>query len=136
LLLIRHCYVERRMVLLNLYPYLDRASPEELEAAVVGYGNAISDLAAANIFPGDMLWQNFGVASYGRVVFYDYERDRLPVPPPLPRDRGGAQVAEWSTSSSWFGWRVRKLEQPQPPRSFAPPGRARRRTAPPRCLSR
>jgi isocitrate dehydrogenase kinase/phosphatase len=70
-LVIRHCYVERRMVPLNLY--LDRASPAELEAAVVDYGNAIRDLAAANIFPGDMLWRNFGVTSYGRVVFYDYD---------------------------------------------------------------
>ena len=70
-LVIRHCYVERRMVPLNLY--LDRASPEELEAAVSEYGNAIRDLAAANIFPGDMLWRNFGVTSYGRVVFYDYD---------------------------------------------------------------
>ena len=43
-LVIRHCYVERRMVPLNLY--LDRASPDELEAAVVDYGNAIRDLAA------------------------------------------------------------------------------------------
>ncbi len=70
-LVIRHCYVERRMVPLNLY--LDRASPEELEAAVADYGRAIRDLAAANIFPGDMLWRNFGVTSYGRVVFYDYD---------------------------------------------------------------
>ncbi len=70
-LIIRHCYVERRMVPLNLY--LDRATPDELEAAVVDYGNAIRDLAAANIFPGDMLWRNFGVTGYGRVVFYDYD---------------------------------------------------------------
>jgi isocitrate dehydrogenase kinase/phosphatase len=70
-LVIRHCYVERRMVPLNIY--LDRATPEELEAAVVEYGNAIRDLAAANVFPGDMLWRNFGVTSYGRVVFYDYD---------------------------------------------------------------
>ncbi len=70
-LVIRHCYVERRMVPLNLY--LDRASPEELEAAVVDYGNAIRDLAAANIFAGDMLWRNFGVTGSGRVVFYDYD---------------------------------------------------------------
>ena len=70
-LVIRHCYVERRMVPLNIY--LDRATPEELEAAVVEYGNAIRDLAMANIFPGDMLWRNFGVTRYGRVVFYDYD---------------------------------------------------------------
>jgi isocitrate dehydrogenase kinase/phosphatase len=70
-LIIRHCYVERRMIPLNLY--LDRATPDELEAAVVDYGNAIRDLAAANIFPGDMLWRNFGITGYGRVVFYDYD---------------------------------------------------------------
>ncbi len=70
-LLIRHCYAERRMVPLDLY--LDSATPGELEEAVVEYGNAIRDLAATNIFPGDMLWRNFGVTSYGRVVFYDYD---------------------------------------------------------------
>jgi isocitrate dehydrogenase kinase/phosphatase len=68
---IRHCYVERRMTPLNLH--LERASAEELEAIVVEYGNAIRDLMGAGIFPGDMLWRNFGVTSYGRVVFYDYD---------------------------------------------------------------
>ena len=37
------------------------------------YGNAIKDLVAANIFPGDMLWKNFGVTRHGKVVFYDYD---------------------------------------------------------------
>jgi isocitrate dehydrogenase kinase/phosphatase len=59
------------LVPLNIY--IDRASPAELETAVIDYGNAIRDLTAANIFPGDMLWRNFGVTSYGRVVFYDYD---------------------------------------------------------------
>jgi isocitrate dehydrogenase kinase/phosphatase len=40
---------------------------------VVEYGNAIKDLVAANIFPGDMLWKNFGVTRHGKVVFYDYD---------------------------------------------------------------
>ena len=30
-------------------------------------------LAAANIFPGDMMQKNFGVTRTGRVVFYDYD---------------------------------------------------------------
>jgi isocitrate dehydrogenase kinase/phosphatase len=68
---IRHCYVERRMVPLNIF--LDRAGAAELEAAVRDYGNAIRELAVANIFPGDMLWRNFGVTRHGRVVFYDYD---------------------------------------------------------------
>jgi isocitrate dehydrogenase kinase/phosphatase len=89
-LVIRHCYVERRMVPLNIY--LDRAAPTELESAVRDYGNAIRDLAIANIFPGDMLWRNFGVTRHDRVVFYDYDEieyltdvnfRRIP-PPPNP----------------------------------------------------
>jgi isocitrate dehydrogenase kinase/phosphatase len=87
-LVIHHCYVERRMTPLNIY--LDRATPDELEPAVVEYGNAIRDLAIANIFPGDLLWRNFGVTRYGRVVFYDYDEieyltdvtfRRIPAPP-------------------------------------------------------
>lgn len=70
-LVIRHLYIERRMVPLNIY--LQEASPEQLERAVIEYGNAIKDLVAANIFPGDMLWKNFGVTRHGKVVFYDYD---------------------------------------------------------------
>lgn len=71
MLIIRHCYIERRMIPLNIY--LHEASPEQLAHAVVEYGNAIKDLVAANIFPGDMLWKNFGVTRHGKVVFYDYD---------------------------------------------------------------
>src|SRR6187431_3144314 len=68
---IRHLYIERRMIPLNIY--LHDATPEQIEHAVVEYGNAIKDLVAANIFPGDMLWKNFGVTRHGKVVFYDYD---------------------------------------------------------------
>ncbi|ALV05324.1 bifunctional isocitrate dehydrogenase kinase/phosphatase [Roseateles depolymerans] len=70
-LIIHHLYIERRMVPLNIY--LQEASPAQLQHAVVEYGNAIKDLVAANIFPGDMLWKNFGVTRHGKVVFYDYD---------------------------------------------------------------
>ena len=49
---IEHLYIERRMVPLNLY--LDQATPEQIDQAVQDYGNAIRELAIANIFPGDM----------------------------------------------------------------------------------
>ena len=100
-LVIHHCYVERRMTPLNIY--LDRATSEELEPAVLEYGNAIRDLAIANIFPGDLLWRNFGVTRYGRVVLYDYDEieyltdvtfRRIP-PPPNPE-------AELS-GEPWYG---------------------------------
>ncbi|WP_288132836.1 bifunctional isocitrate dehydrogenase kinase/phosphatase [Microbulbifer sp.] len=69
--IIRHLYVERRMEPLNLY--LDTADEAQTIAAMEEYGNAIKQLAAANIFPGDMLLKNFGVTRHGRVVFYDYD---------------------------------------------------------------
>lgn len=70
-IVIKHLYIERRMTPLNIY--LDSASPEQIDNAVLEYGNAIRELASANIFPGDMLWKNFGVTRYNRVVFYDYD---------------------------------------------------------------
>jgi isocitrate dehydrogenase kinase/phosphatase len=70
-IVIRHVYIERRMVPLNIY--LAEAAPAQIEHAVIEYGNAIKDMVAANIFPGDMLWKNFGVTRHGKVVFYDYD---------------------------------------------------------------
>jgi isocitrate dehydrogenase kinase/phosphatase len=59
------------MVPLNIY--LERAEPAEREVALIEYGEAIKDMVAANIFPGDMLYKNFGMTRQGRVVFYDYD---------------------------------------------------------------
>ena len=86
--IIKHVYIERRMIPLNIYlqeafdaggatptaqgPAAARAR-DQIERGVVEYGNAIKDLVAANIFPGDMLWKNFGITRHGKVVFYDYD---------------------------------------------------------------
>jgi isocitrate dehydrogenase kinase/phosphatase len=70
-LIVRHCYVERRQTPLNLY--LAAATPEQVEHAVREYGNAVRELAIANVFPGDLIWRNFGMTRYGRVLFYDYD---------------------------------------------------------------
>ena len=72
---IKHLYIERRMIPLNIYlqEAFDAGETGQVERAVVEYGNAIKDLVAANIFPGDMLWKNFGVTRNGKVVFYDYD---------------------------------------------------------------
>ncbi|MBL8491419.1 MAG: bifunctional isocitrate dehydrogenase kinase/phosphatase [Rhodocyclaceae bacterium] len=74
-LIIKHLYIERRMTPLNIYlENAERNGRDDLIGSVVReYGNAIRELAIANIFPGDMLWKNFGVTRYGRVVFYDYD---------------------------------------------------------------
>jgi isocitrate dehydrogenase kinase/phosphatase len=72
---IKHLYIERRMIPLNIYlqEAFDSGETGQVERAVIEYGNAIKDLVAANIFPGDMLWKNFGVTRNGKVVFYDYD---------------------------------------------------------------
>ena len=85
--ILQHVYIERRMIPLNIYlqeafdlgqtsapgdPASIRAQ-QQIERGVVEYGNAIKDLVAANIFPGDMLWKNFGITRHGKVVFYDYD---------------------------------------------------------------
>ncbi len=69
--IIRHLYIERRMVPFNIF--LDHANDEMLDRGVISYGNAIKEMIAANIFPGDMLLKNFGVTRQNRVVFYDYD---------------------------------------------------------------
>ena len=86
--IIKHVYIERRMIPLNIYLQeafdaggadADNASANaerargQIARGVVEYGNAIKDLVAANIFPGDMLWKNFGITRHGKVVFYDYD---------------------------------------------------------------
>jgi isocitrate dehydrogenase kinase/phosphatase len=70
-LIVEHCYIERRLRPLNLF--LREAEPAAAEAAIVDYGNTLRDLAASNVFPGDLLLKNFGVTSHRRVIFYDYD---------------------------------------------------------------
>ncbi|MGH8750505.1 MAG: bifunctional isocitrate dehydrogenase kinase/phosphatase [Burkholderiales bacterium] len=70
-LFIKHLYIERRMIPLNMF--LEKASDEECRQVILEYGDAIKQLSAANIFPGDLLYKNFGVTRYKRVVFYDYD---------------------------------------------------------------
>ncbi|HEX3845909.1 MAG TPA: bifunctional isocitrate dehydrogenase kinase/phosphatase [Steroidobacteraceae bacterium] len=70
-LIIEHCYIERRLRPLNLF--LREADPAAAETAIIDYGGALRDLAASNVFPGDLLLKNFGVTSHGRVIFYDYD---------------------------------------------------------------
>jgi isocitrate dehydrogenase kinase/phosphatase len=70
-LIVKHCYVERRMIPLDVF--LRTAPPSEIDRVVREYGDTLRELAIANIFPGDLLWRNFGVTRHGRVVCYDYD---------------------------------------------------------------
>lgn len=98
---VRHCYVERRVVPLDLY--LQQAEPAEAEAVVLDWGRCLKELAAAGIFPGDVLLKNFGVTRHGRVLSYDYDElcaltDLTFREPPPPRDELEEMAAE-----PWFG---------------------------------
>ncbi len=72
---IKHLYIEQRMTPLDIYfrKALNANDEKRLRHGVHEFGQALRDLAAANIFPGDLLPKNFGVSPYGRVLFYDYD---------------------------------------------------------------
>ena len=98
--IIRHLYIERRMVPFNIF--LDHADEAMLERVVISYGNAIKEMIAANIFPGDMLLKNFGVTRQNRVVFYDYDEichmDEIKIRA-IPKARS---VEEEMAGEPWF----------------------------------
>ncbi|MBP7690590.1 MAG: bifunctional isocitrate dehydrogenase kinase/phosphatase [Anaerolineales bacterium] len=98
--ILKHCYAERRMTPLNLY--LRAATPAEALAAVRDFGQSIKDLAATNIFPGDLLLKNFGVTRHKRVIFYDYD-ELTTVTDCVFRDLPQAQADEddWR-GEAWF----------------------------------
>jgi isocitrate dehydrogenase kinase/phosphatase len=98
---IRHVYLERRVRPLNLY--LREADRAAARSAVLDFGDAIKDMAATNIFPGDLLLKNFGVTRHGRVIFYDYDELGLltdfnfrPMPAPVTAE-------EEMAAEPWFG---------------------------------
>jgi len=71
MIVVKHLYIERRMTPLNIF--LKTATPAQRARAMDDYGDALKQLAAVNIFAGDLLFKNFGVTRFGRVVFYDYD---------------------------------------------------------------
>lgn len=99
LIILRHVYIERRMLPLNIY--LSRASGNNLEMAIRQYGDAIKELAANNIFPGDMLYKNFGLTRLGRLVFYDYDEIQTMTEmnfrtiPPAPNEEAELASEPW-----------------------------------------
>jgi isocitrate dehydrogenase kinase/phosphatase len=83
---------------------LREVSPPAAHAAAVDLGNAIKDLAASNIFPGDFLLKNFGVTRHGRVVSYDYDELCLITDcrfQEMPRPHDGEEIEELAPEP-WF----------------------------------
>lgn len=90
--IVKHLFIERRMTPLDLF--LEQSGEQDVENAIDDWGNSIRQLMAVNIFPGDLLFKNFGVTTQGKVVFYDYDEicyltecnfRRIP-PPRFPED--------------------------------------------------
>jgi isocitrate dehydrogenase kinase/phosphatase len=104
---IHHAYVERRVTPLDVY--LAGAPDDAAVAAVDDFGQAIKDLAANGIFPGELLPKNFGVTRHARVVSYDY--DELSFLTDFTfRDLPVASFDEDELSDeSWFGVAPRDL---------------------------
>jgi isocitrate dehydrogenase kinase/phosphatase len=107
LVIVHHAYVERRVTPLDVY--LRESSDEAARVAVNDFGQAIKDLAANGIFPGELLPKNFGVTRHSRIVCYDYDElsfltdftfRRLP-PPRFDEDE--------LSDESWFGVGPRDL---------------------------
>jgi isocitrate dehydrogenase kinase/phosphatase len=97
---IRQLYTERRVTPLNLF--LREAGEEAAREAVLDYGNAIKDLAAADIFTGDMLLKNFGVTRHGRVICYDYDELSLLSECRFRRLPQPASIEEEFAAEPWF----------------------------------
>ena len=88
-LVIRHVYIERRMIPLNIY--LQEAPPEQIEHAVIEYGNAIKDLVARQHLPRRHAVEELRrhPPRQGRVL--RLRRDRVPDRLQLPQGAGAAQ---------------------------------------------
>ena len=85
---VKHLYIERRMTPLNLF--LEKADDAQRAQAIREYGDALKDLAKVNIFAGDLLFKNFGVTRFGRVIFYDYDEIEYMVDMRVPADTAAA----------------------------------------------
>ena len=108
-IVLKHVYIERRMQPLNLYLAEAAQDGDEalFEGALIEYGNAIKELAGANIFPGDMLLKNFGVTRNNRVVFYDYDEiaymtdcNFRAIPPPSSYEDEVSAEPYWSVGAN------------------------------------
>jgi isocitrate dehydrogenase kinase/phosphatase len=98
---IHHAYIERRVTPLDVF--LREVPDHAARAAVHDYGQAIKDLAANGIFPGELLTKNYGVTRHSRVVCYDYDELSFLTDftfraiPPTPFDE------DEYADESWFG---------------------------------
>lgn len=92
-------YIERKVRPLDLY--LRGASDDDAKRAAIEYGQAVKDLAACGIFPGDLLTKNFGLTRHGRAAFYDYDEVQ---PLSEMNFRDIPEAPEWADEMSAQPW--------------------------------
>jgi isocitrate dehydrogenase kinase/phosphatase len=117
---VTHCYTERRVTPLDVF--LRKASADEARDAVIEYGNAIKDLAGANIFTGDMLLKNFGVTRHGRVIFYDYDELTLLEDCNFRRLPAPSNMQEEMAAEPWYHVGEHDVFPEEFPAFLIPPG--------------
>ena len=100
LLIVKHLYMENKMIPLNLY--MKNTTTQQLEHIVNDYGRAIDELINADIFPGDMLTKNFGVTRQNRVVFYDYDEITTMSEPNFRKIPEARTMEEEMAAEPWY----------------------------------
>jgi isocitrate dehydrogenase kinase/phosphatase len=121
--IVRHLYTERRVTPLNLF--LRDAEEGTAQDVVIDYGNAIKDLAAADIFTGDMLLKNFGVTRNGRVICYDYDELCLLSECRFRRIPQPTSMEEEFSAEPWFHVGEQDVFPEEFQAFLVPPGRLR-----------
>ena len=120
---LRHLYTERRVTPLNLF--LQNADGAAANEVIIDFGNAIKDLAAADIFTGDMLLKNFGVTRNGRVICYDYDELCLLSECRFRRIPAPTSIDEEFSAEPWFHVGEQDVFPEEFQAFLVPPGRLR-----------
>jgi isocitrate dehydrogenase kinase/phosphatase len=93
----KYLIVQRRMTPLPVF--LETASPEDAETAVINLGHCIKNNAAANIFNKDLDGRNYGVSRFLKVFLYDYDAlehfTDVKIRTNLDRIEGEEDIPEW-----------------------------------------
>ena len=69
--ILKFLIVQRRMRPLPVF--LETATPEDAETAIINLGDCIKNNAAANIFNKDLDARNYGVSRFLKIYLYDYD---------------------------------------------------------------
>jgi isocitrate dehydrogenase kinase/phosphatase len=94
---LKYLIVQRRMRPLPVF--LESASREEAETAIVNLGYCIKNNAAANVFNKDLDARNYGVSRFLKVYLYDYDAlepfTEVKIRSNAGREEGEEEVPDW-----------------------------------------